>query len=263
MLKGRKWVWRLFHNNAPDARAMFILGVQRSGTTILGRCLNKCLELEVYGETSKAMKKWRLRSPDTIKSIIKTSRSKAVVFKPLTESHRALELMTFSPDSIVCWMYRRPADRANSAVAKFGSTNLKVLAAFARGEGLQTWQAQGLSQENLELVRSFDYEKMSRHDAAGLFWYIRNSLFFDQNLVHLENVVPLAYEDLVKDPEKVMAGLCRILGCRFSVSMSRAIHANSVGRSPSKLGDEVDKLCQPLYVKLHQVQQRRWQELGL
>lgn len=263
MLTGSKLGWRLCHNNAPNARAMFILGVQRSGTTILGSSLDQSLELEVHGEVSKAMDNWRLRSPETIKKIIRTSRSNAVVFKPLTESHRALELMSFSPDAVICWMYRRPADRANSAVAKFGNTNLTYISAFSKAERMQSWQAQGLTEENLEILHSFDYNKMSPHNAAGIFWYIRNSLYFDQHLDEMKNVLPLAYEDLAIEPEKTMKGLCKLLGCNYSQSMHRDIHSQSVGLSPSKLDDVVNNLCQPMYEKLHEIQVQRWQELGL
>ena len=242
---------------------MFILGVQRSGTTMLTNCLEKSLEMEVYGEASKAMENWRLRDDETVKKSIKASRCKAIIFKPLTESHRATELMSLSPDSVVCWIFRRPADRANSAVARFGTINLEHLSAFVKGERMETWQAQGLTQKNSELLRSFNYENMLPHTAAGLFWYIRNSLYFDQKLDTLDNVLPLAYEDLVESPEEIMRGLCRFLACNFSAAMIRDIHEKSIGRSPPKVADEVEALCLPMYQKLHDIQKYRWRTLDL
>ena len=40
------------------------------------------------------------------------------------------------------------------------------------------WQAGGLSDDHLALVRGYDYSAMSPESAAALFWYLRNSLYF-------------------------------------------------------------------------------------
>lgn len=262
-MAARRRIWKSFHDYSPNARTMFILGAQRSGTTILIKCLNENMQMEIFGEASRAMQDWRLREVSVVQSLIRESRCKAVVFKPLTESHRAHELMSLTKDPIICWVYRRATDRANSAVNRFGANNLEHLSAFVQGKMLDTWQAQGLSEQSLALLRKFDYSSMTPHSAAGLFWYVRNALFFEQSLDKESLVIPLAYEDLVANPTKVIGGLCRLLGCDFSEKMVQGIHSKSVGLSESRLAPEIEEICQEMYERLHEVQMGRWSQLGL
>jgi hypothetical protein len=262
-LAARKWIWQLTHTDDRGARALFIIGVQRSGTTMLKDCLDKSLEMEIYGEKSKAMQDFRIKDDTEISKMIRNSRARIIGFKPLTDSHRAHELLAVAPDSLAIWMYRKPADRANSAVSRFGTTNLDVLTDIAAGKQLDSWQALGLSEKNLALLRTFDYARMTPHSAAGLFWYIRNSLYFEQNLEACDRVLPLAYEDLVGDARRIMRGLCRFLDCTFSDAMVKGIHEQSVGRSESRLSPEIASLCNPVYQRLYEIQQRKWRTLNL
>jgi hypothetical protein len=254
----RKFLWRLSNNHSPNAKALYILGVQRSGTTMLTNCLEQSMEIEVYGENSAAMKDWRIRDDETIRGIITSSPCKIVAFKPLTDSHRAIELLKLTPDAAAIWMYRRFEDRANSAVARFGKHNQELLTAFSKGERLDSWQAMGMTPENLALLRTFDYEAMSPQSAAVVFWYLRNSLFFDQQLDQRDDVLPLAYEDLVTNPEPIMRMLCQFLSCQFQEAMVRDVHAKSLGRRPIELDSRVRDLCEPMYQRLHDAQQQRW-----
>ena len=262
-MAARRRIWKSFHDYSPNARTMFILGAQRSGTTILIKCLNENMQMEIFGEASRAMEDWRLRDIHVVQSLIRGSRCKAVIFKPLTESHRAHELLSVTKDPIICWAYRRAADRANSAVKRFGANNLEHLSALIKGNRLGTWQAQGMSEQSLELLRKFDYSSMTPHSAAGLFWYIRNALFFEQSLDKEKLVIPLAYEDLVADPTRVVGGLCELLNCDFSEKMVQGIHSKSVGLSESRLAPEIEEICQEMYERLHEAQVSRWSQLGL
>jgi hypothetical protein len=259
----RKSVWKMSNDYSPNSRTMVILGAQRSGTTMLIRCLNESMEMEIFGEASKAMKDWRLREIVEINKLIVESKCKAIVFKPLTESHRANEFLSLKNDPVICWAYRRASDRANSAVTRFGSNNLEHLSAFVKGELLDTWQAKGMSEQSLELLRRYDYSSMSPYTAAGLFWYIRNSLFFEQELQNNSRVIPVAYEDLVANPAKIIGGLCRALNCEFSDHLVRGIHSKSVGLSESRLAPDVEDLCAGMYQRIHEVQVERWAQLGL
>lgn len=263
LLAGLKGSWRIFHNYAPNAKAVYILGVQRSGTTLLLKCLNRSMEVEAMGEVSKAMVNFRIIADDALRKLIASSHHKAIVFKPLTDSHRARDLLSLTPNGLAIWMYRRVGDRANSAVAMSGDHNLQILRDFSKGKDLDIWQAKGLTDENLRLIRSFDYSEMSAHSAAALFWYIRNSLYFSNGLDELDNVLPLAYEDLVAEPRKTMQGIFRFIECRYVNRTISGIHAKSVGRERSGVCGKVLDICYPLYDKLRKAQAQRWNELGL
>lgn len=258
LLRSQKAAWRMFNDYSPNARPVFILGAQRSGTTILIKCLNRSRELEVHGEGSAAaMRDWRIRDFDTIRNLITRCRHRGIVFKPLTDSHMAKDFLSLAPNAVAIWMFRNAADRANSSVARFGPTNLEHLSAFVRGDKLDTWQAQGLSEASMALLRRFDYSDMSPHSASALFWYIRNALYFEQRLDEDARVMPLAYEDLVTEPQNVMRGVAAFTGCSFGPELHSSIHSNSLRRSESKLAPEVETLCDEMYRKLRAAQ-RRW-----
>lgn len=262
-LAARKFLWSVFRSPAPNARAVYILGAQRSGTTLLLECFEKSMEFDVLGESSRAMVNFRIRSDEDIRELVRTSHHRIVVFKPLTDSHRAKEFLALTPGAKAIWAFRRVEDRANSAVAKFGDHNLRILGDFAQGKGFERWQAQGLSEDSLQLIRSFDYSEMTPEVAAAIFWYIRNSLYFELGLDQLDSVLPLAYEDLVSAPKQVMQGVCRFVDGEFRERMVRNVHAKSVGRRESQLPEQIQELCNPLYERLHEEQKRRWDRLRL
>jgi hypothetical protein len=259
-LAGRRKLWRLVNGRSPDSRAIYILGAQRSGTTLLLDCLQRSMEFEVLGESSRAMERYRIKSDDYIVSSVLRSHHRFVVFKPLTDSHRARAFLGLFPNSKAVWAFRRVEDRVNSSIARFGDINLRILRELSRGEGLEKWQAQGLSDDDFSFIRGFDYTSMSPHTASALFWYVRNSLFFSQGLQDLESVLPLAYEDFVSSPDEMMKNFCRFVGAEFRPEMIARVHAQSIGRARSQLSNEIVALCQPMYERLRTIQQKR---LGL
>ena len=258
----RKAAWRLTHDYSPSAKAVFVLGAQRSGTTLLLECLDRSMRFQVFGEGSEVMRNFRIREDLYIRDRVQTSRHEFVVFKPLTDSHRARDFLNLLPGARAIWAFRRVEDRVNSSVARFGDHNLQVLRGLARGEGLERWQAQGLSESDFEFIRSFDYTSMSPHTASALFWYLRNSLYFSMNLQDEQNVLPLAYEDLAGDPRRTMQSVCAFLDARFEADMVSTVHGHSIGRAKCNLPDEILAMCQPLYDRLYAIQQDRRRNLA-
>ena len=256
-LAGRRALWRLFHGQSHDSRAIYILGAQRSGTTLLLDCLQRSMEFDVLGESSRAMEKYRIKSDDFIVNSVVSSHHRFVVFKPLTDSHRARAFLGLLPNSKAVWAFRRVEDRVNSSIARFGDINLRILHGLSRGEGLEKWQAQGLSDDDFSFIRGFDYTSMSPHTASALFWYVRNSLFFSQGLQDQESVLPLSYEDFVSSPETMMRKFCEFVGAEFRPEMIGRVHAQSIGRAQSQLSEEIVALCRPMYERLRTIQQKR------
>ena len=56
---------------------------------------------------------------------------------------------------------------------------------------------------------------MNPFDAAALFWWVRNAHFFELGLQDCESVRTCRYEELVARPERVVAGLYRLLDRPF------------------------------------------------
>ena len=212
----RKRIWQFGNNYAPNSMPVFIVGVQRSGTTMLGSCLERSPEIMHYPEHDKrAFNDYIMHDAAIIQQLVSRCPQKAVVFKPLTGSHRVVDLITRFGKGKAIWMYRRYENRASSAVTKFGMHNLELMREFVKGEGLERWQGKGIEKEEIDLIRSFNPDDMKPREAAILFWYIRNKLFFKQGLESNPSVCLVAYESLVKNPEKVMRDLCDYLGCKY------------------------------------------------
>ena len=213
----RKWRWREAHGVAAGtAIPVFLVGVQRSGTNMIVRGLEAAPEFEVHNENDgRVFERFLLRPLPVVRDIVARSRHAYVLFKPLCDSHRTAELLdglgTSNPGRAI-WAYRSMDGRVASALAKFGDVNLRVLASIAAGEGATWWQAQGLADETLAFLRTFDYDAMSPATAAALFWCLRNRLFFDLGLDRRDDVALVSYDAVLSDPVARMDQLCAFLG---------------------------------------------------
>jgi hypothetical protein len=218
---------------------------------MLANSLGESPEFEVYGEKSIAFEDNILKDADTVRRLLQHSSHPFVVFKPLTDSHRAAALLSIKGGSKAIWMYRRPEDRASSAVEKFGDTNLRFLQELGRKGPTDRWEARGVTPKTLTIVRRLNPDSMNAHTAAATFWFLRNQLFFDQNLNRNRDVLLLGYEELVTAPEATMKVLCSFIGCRFHPRMIANIHQGSVGRSEVQLPHEVAETCRTMLDRLN------------
>lgn len=255
-----KWRWRREHGVAPgSAVAVFLVGVQRSGTNMVVRGLEASPEFEVHNENDRrAFDGFRLRPLPAVRAIVEKSRHPYVLFKPLCDSHRVGELLdgldTSSP-GLAIWAYRAVDGRVASALAKFGDTNLRVLREIAAGGGRDRWQAQGLSPASRELIESFDYDTMTPATAAALFWYVRNILVFEHGLDRRPDVAIVSYDALVADPQARMQELCASLGVRYDPSLAAHVESRPPkDRRPLDIDPRVRGLCTDLDARLTALQ---------
>jgi hypothetical protein len=240
----RKARWRRTHDASPNAMPVFLAGVQRSGTNMLVRGLERAPQFEVHNENDReTFHRFRLLPDPVIRSVVTRSPHEYVLFKPLCDSHRAAELLdgigTPTPGRAI-WAYRGFEGRVRSALAKFGDSNLRALARIAAGSGAGSWQAQGLSEESLGLIGSLDYRRMTPASAAALFWYVRNSLFFELGLSDRADVILMSYEAMLARPEPTMRALCRFLGLPFDPAYVRHVEVRSGPGHPME--DQIDPM---------------------
>ena len=251
----RKWRWRLV-NGVARGRAMpvWLVGVQRSGTNMLARGLETAPEFQVHNESDRrAFRRFRLRPDHELAMLVMSSRHPYVLFKPLCDSHRAAELLDRMPVLVAgraIWAYRDVDGRARSAVAKFGDANLRVLREITAGASPR-WQAQRLSPDSLELLASFDYQRMSAADAAALFWYVRNRLFFELGLDRRADVVLSSYDAMLRSPEAGMRALCGFLGMAWRPELTAGM-APRAGRGlpPLEIDPRIRERCDQLADRL-------------
>lgn len=229
--------WRAAHAvPVGTARPVFVVGVQRSGTNMVLRGLEQDPAVEVHNENDRRVfDRFQLRDDDVVRAVVHRSRHALVLFKPLCDSHRTVDLLEamaapalpVGGPARAVWVYRGAEGRARSAVQKFGDVNRRVLSEIARGEGGDRWQAQGISEDTLELVRRCDPPRLTPESAAALFWVVRNQLFLDLGLHRRHDVHLVGYERFVHDPEEEAAALAAFLG----ITADYGLWAHADGRA--------------------------------
>lgn len=252
---GRRVWWRRSNPGAAATTTpLYIVGVQRSGTNMLIRGLERAPEVEVHSENSRAaFDRYQLRSDVEIAQIIRRSRHRFVLFKPLCDSHRLGTLLDdVYPDQPgrALWVYRDFEARARSAVAKFGDANRVVLTRIAAGQDLDRWQAQGLSCERLEELSRLEPHKLDPTSAAALFWYLRNSLFFDLGFHGRSDVRLLSYERVTAQPVEEIEAAARFLGLTWDDRMAAKVAPRAPSDRRFDCDPRVTAVCVDLYERL-------------
>ncbi|MGH7776435.1 MAG: sulfotransferase [Candidatus Dormibacterales bacterium] len=244
--------WRRLNPLPPGgATPVFMAGLQRSGTNMLARALLTRPEFEVRNENDRgAFERFRLRDDEAIRALVGHSRQRYVLFKALIDSHRLdhlLDGLGTAAAPLGLWVVRSVDGRTRSALSKFGDNNLRALRAIAEGRGESLWQASRLSQGSLDLIRSQDYGRLDAASAAALFWYVRNSLFFELGLDARADVLLVSYDRLLASPGAQVARVCEFLGLTATPEMWAAVEpARGAGRSPLDIDPQIRRLCKGL-----------------
>ena len=243
-------VWCRRHGVGPgQAAPVWVLGVQRSGTNLLTRTLQGVPEMAVFSENHRrAFVDYRLRADEDVRRLIRRDRHPLVVLKPLCDSARALDFWgpAFSAQpSRIIWAYRSVDGRVRSALSRFGPANLEVMRAVVAGRHEGMWQTQGLSDDDIALIRELPWDDGDAPAAAAMFWYVRNKLLFDLGLDTRPRVTVFSYDAFVADPEQGAAVLGRFLGV-----------------DPGALDPGPVRPSRPVRIDLHPEIRRRCDELG-
>jgi hypothetical protein len=236
---------------------LLIMGCQRSGTTLMQDILQRDLRSKVYREFSKLSDQdrqfhIRLNPLDSVRNTIESDRADLIVLKPIVESQNALTLLDAFENAKVLWMYRDFRDAAVSNIATFGPTagtnDLQGVINNRHGD----WRGEGLSDELRDTVVQNFSADMAPHDAAALFWFVRNSWIFELNLQNNERVMLLRYEQLVARPADTLKTLYDFIGRKFpGEQILPHIHQNSIARGTDlKLSENIERLCTDLLERI-------------
>lgn len=255
-LKLKKAVYRRLRKKTNKKVILFIVGCQRSGTTLMTKLLEKNINTKIFGEFSELSsidsQKIRLNPLHLVEDVIENSNYPIVVLKPLVESQNLIELLDYFKSSKALWMFRNYKDVASSHIKKWGINNgINNLRPIAMNY-VNNWRNENLSEHTRQLVLNYFSEKMNPHDAAALFWYTRNILFFEQGLQKNYEVNLCKYEDLVFNPHIIIKAIYSFIGFNYQEDRSIAmIYSSSVDKGKSfSLSPEIERLCDGLYKKL-------------
>jgi hypothetical protein len=252
-----KHIYHSIRRRAHDRpRVLFIVGCQRSGTTMMLRLFDadfNCRGFNDSSELSSADTKGRVRwnpLPD-VAAVINRVPAPLVVAKALVETQNVRKLLDYFPSSKALFIYRRRyADVARSDMLKFGARNgIYNLRPIATRDP-RNWRSEGASRSVQELVARLWSEEMNANDAAVLFWYARNQLFFDLDLANHPAVMLCQYEYLTQHPDAFMRRIYDFVGVDAPDVLKTAEVRPPGEEKVLELSREVRLLCEQLQARL-------------
>jgi hypothetical protein len=237
-------------------KVLMIVGCQRSGTTLMSRLFDADRDCRVFGEFSVlscvGKDGIRLNPLPDVAAVISRVPAPLVVMKPLVETQRVRTLLNYFPDAKALFMYRRYTDVASSDLRKFGQRNaIDNIRPIAAGD-THNWRSAGATPLVRQHVSRFFSESMNPNDAAALFWFARNQLYYDLELAAHGSVMLCRYEHLAMDPSALMRRVYGFAGAECpDLSHTRQVHSGSVSKGKSlELLPEVRALCEQLQARL-------------
>lgn len=250
-------------------RPAFVLGCQRSGTTICQNVFLRSPDCDVFREGNKrAMTdEWRLRDTATIRRLIRRSRKPVALFKPLNDAQWATRFLADYKDARVVWIYRDAGDTANSAVTKWGGTQADIIkvvgGALEKGGDAAgavelladapgyAMYAEQIPDAVVPRIVAWSRLGLDPHSGAAALWWLRNQFFTTLGLDRDDRAMLVKYESFVQDPGATVRQICKYIGAPFSESLVAEVHSGSVGRRPQpELEASVAAACQDLMADL-------------
>lgn len=246
------------HNKSATKQAVFVAGVQRSGTNMMMDVLEQSYDTDVYHETdNRAFEDYEMRPRTVIHRLVNTSKASVVVIKALCELHEVRQLLDeFAPAKGI-WIVRDFADVVNSHLALWTSMP-RNLGLIVKDRNAAGWRGRGMSDATHALVKKLYHPDMSNASACALFWYFRNILFFEQGLDRDERVSLMYYESLVTNPAEQFSRLLDFLGIQYSPRITSMVFATSVRkRSPRDIDPAIREICEALAARFNALQTKQ------
>lgn len=239
-----------FGRSLRAARPVFVVGCQRSGTNAFIQALDRCHKIRVYNEhaNNSLYHEFRLRNPFDLAPTLKATKQRIAVFKPICDSHLTDQLLKTYPDSKVFWIFRNYASVAASMVDEWGDHFKKMIDAIHNGRAHDiSWRGERLSPHSLEMVRRSWRPTLNAHEAAAIFWYLRNRFLLELNLCHHPSVMVVRYEDMCTDPRQCFVRVFNHVGLRFAPKYTWNIWLSPTGKELKEpIGQLVRDSCDEL-----------------
>ena len=234
-------------------RVVFVVGCQRSGTSMMLNTLSRASSTWTFGENHPAIAhRYRLRSSPWIRFVTKAIPARCVVYKPLCDTQWTDRLLSEHHSARALWMYRRPDDVSRSSQIKWADHQRDVLRRIhVRDWQALRWRGERLSDEVLAAVDAHYDPEMTLESASVLYWWLRNRLFFELKLDQDRRVRPVRYEPLVQDPARSFESVFGFLGLSFDARFIEHVHAKSVQSGVSQAVDPaISDMAQALLTQL-------------
>jgi Sulfotransferase domain len=247
-----------FFKPGMDKTVVFIVGCQRSGTTMIHHLFRLDPDTVTYDEVSPLSsedpeEQLRLNPLAQVKAQIQADRAPLIITKPLVESQNLFPLLDLFPDTKAIWMYRHYCDVASSNLKFFsqenGFTDLHPILKRSAGN----WRSQNMAEIDIRAIESVYSDNMDPHDAAALFWYARNSLFFSRKYVDDPRIALCCYGEMVTKPDQIMRQAYDFIGHEYpGDKIVKDVFSRSRGKGRNiPLSPGVRQLCEEMWDRLN------------
>ena len=230
-------------------KILFVIGCQRSGTSIMMRVFERDYNSKVYMELDEIFRQdeqaMRLKPLQSVKEIFDNAFTSLIVSKPLLDTQIISSILSFFPDSKAIFIFRHYKDVISSFLKIFGTqTGIKDISPIVQNN-FQDWRAQNVSDKISGILKKFYAPNMNPFDAAALFWFARNHLFFDLELNTNPNVLMCKYEDFVTEPLDVFGNIYKAIDYQFpGKRIIKSVHSRSKGKGKKvSLSPEIESMC--------------------
>lgn len=249
---------------------VFVVGTQRSGTTLLIDILGKSPLCQTFHEVDdRAMHDVRLRDESVIKQLIQDDGHPLLIFKPINDSQYTEAFINAYDNSRIVWLYRDYNDVVNSALVKWAEWQKKIVLWVREHYGEQDtptdepekWLAiyrECITPATVEALRRCADDELTNAEGAALLWYMRNQLYFDQQLEDSDKVLLVRYEDMVRDPVIYIKRVFYFIGCPFKNNYAAGVRTSSIAKKDQpELRPSIRDLCNGLQQKLDAVYKQK------
>ena len=237
-----------------ERRVVLIFGCQRSGTTMLQQTfLDRSWRVLILEEHDRRLvgpgpEETTWQDYSTVLGRIRRLPFEVVAAKPLVESASATELMDAAGPVKAVWMLRRYPEVAQSNVSRFGVDNPYRDLEPIRSRDVLDWRYRGVTEETWETVTALSKRRLTPFDAAALFWWTRNQLYFDQRLWEDDRIRILRYERACNQPDEVIRSLSDHIGLALPLgSIAPRVRARPFPSETRELDPDVERLCRKLW----------------
>ncbi|MBC2717413.1 MAG: sulfotransferase [Desulfobacteraceae bacterium] len=233
---------------------LWILGCQRSGTTLLERMFRNDLDSAVFGEFSQltiGSDRTVLKPFSEVEKVIASCNARYAVIRPLFESDRVSEILGFFQPSTAIWVFRAPRDVVNSMVNKWGDLFFEISRQVEQDVNGK-WRLEGLHKSIKEEAKCLTGTDEKIEDLYALYWLKRNEIIDEAALCHNNQILFLNYERLVSSPKLCADKIMKCLGVRGVWKyFSTDAHLRSLNRNITlTISPEIQEHCDILYNKL-------------
>lgn len=260
LLHLKKWALHsLLPRRIEQPKMVFVMGCQRSGTTLMLDLFDADQRTAIYRETSRAFSDLHINPIEEILSDRHERGAEIRVYKPLLDSHRISEFINEIRNLHVIWMYREYQSVTASSNRRFApGVSIRDLLPIVENQK-NNWRNQGISDATRDHVRKLFSERMNGVDAGALFWLVRNRVLLDSWQQLSENVFLCKYEDLISNPERVIATMYEFIGHALpKIIPSDIIKSDALTRgSGVELSPDVDRLCRDVQAQLDNLYSRQ------